>query len=406
MTAGTPPTAPTKAPSFPGLDTIRAVAAIWVVVTHVAFWTGSYGSGLLGALAQRLEAGVAVFFVLSGFLLSYPWLRQLRIGSTRDSVGRYALKRVLRILPVYWVAVVAALVLVPQNDDTSLPRAVDAFLMIDMYRDGLLLEGLTQMWSLATEVAFYVSLPVLMALLVGAVARGRWRPVRMLAALAGVAVGSLVWVAVAADFLTSWGGWVNQALPGYLGWFAIGIGFAVLDVDRRNAAPGHELALTRWCRTAASAPWTCWIVAGALLFVASTPLLGPVLLVERTPTQLVCRAILFGLVAAIVVLPSIFGRPSTTYARVLANPFLRHLGHISYSLFCCHVIVIAVLFDRLDLTQFAENMWFVLGLVLVVSLVVSELLYRVVELPCMRLKDLGRRRPTAATAETPASARS
>jgi peptidoglycan/LPS O-acetylase OafA/YrhL len=406
MSTGTVTAAIRTAPSFPGLDTIRAVAAIWVVVTHVAFWTGSYGDGLLGALAQRLEAGVAVFFVLSGFLLSYPWLRQLRTGSRRDSLGRYAFKRVLRIVPVYWVAVVAALVLVRQNADTSLPRAIDAFLMIDMYRDGSLLEGLTQMWSLATEVAFYVSLPVLMALLVGAVARSQWRPGRMLAGLAALTLGSLAWVAVAAGSLSSWGGWVNQALPGYLGWFAIGIAFAVLDVDRRHAPPGHELMLTRWCRTAASAPWTCWVVAAAMMFVASTPLLGSVQLVERTPGQLVCRAILFGLVAAAVVLPSIFGRPSTAYARILAHRFLRHLGHISYSLFCCHVIVIAVLFDRLDLTQFAENMWFVLGIVLVVSLTVSELLYRLVERPFMRLKDLGRRRPTAATAETPASASS
>ncbi len=146
------------------------------MVTHVGFWTGFYGHGLLGAMTQRLEAGVAVFFVLSGFLLSYPWLRQLRTGARRDTIGRYAFKRVLRILPVYWVAVIAAVVLVPRNDGTSLPRTLDALLMIDMYKEGLLLEGLTQMWSLATEVAFYVALPALMALLVGLVARSRWRP--------------------------------------------------------------------------------------------------------------------------------------------------------------------------------------------------------------------------------------
>ncbi len=105
-------------------------------------------------------------------------------------------------------------------------------------------------------------------------------------------------------------------------------------------------------------------------------------------------------------LPGIFGRPSTAYARIMAHPFLRHLGHISYSLFCCHVIVIAVMFDRFDLTQFSENMWLVLGAVLVVSLAVSEVLYRVVERPFMRLKNAGRRKPTAAIAETPASASS
>lgn len=390
------------APTFPGLDTVRAVAAIWVVATHVGFWTGFYGHGLFGALTQRLEAGVALFFVLSGFLLSYPWLRQLRTGARRDSVGRYAFKRVLRILPVYWVAVIAAILLVPQNAGTSASRAVDAFLLVDIYKGGLPLEGLTQMWSLATEAAFYVILPLAMALLVRLVAGREWRPGRLLAALGLVGLGSLVWVALAAGPLAAWGGWVTQALPGYLGWFATGIGFAVLDVDRRHSAPGRELTATRWCRTAAAAPWTCWIIAAAVMLVASTPILGPVGLVGRTPTQLVCRAILFAIVAAAIVLPSIFGDPSTAYARLMAHKTLRHLGHISYSLFCCHVIVIAVMFDRLDLTPFSENMWLVLGAVLAVSLVVSEVLYRVVELPFLRLKNVGRRKPAAVTAETPA----
>jgi peptidoglycan/LPS O-acetylase OafA/YrhL len=395
-----------RVPVYAGLDTIRGVAALWVVITHAGFWTGFYGNGLLGAMTQRLEAGVAVFFVLSGFLLSSPWLRQLRTGSNRDSIGRYALKRALRILPVYWVAVVAAVVLVERNNGTSPARTLDSLLLIDMYKDGLLLEGLTQMWSLATEVAFYAILPLLMAVLLRLVARGSWRPVPLLIALGTIALGSLVWVALSAGPLAAWGGWVTQALPGYLGWFALGIGLAVLAVDQQHAGDGHELTLTRWCRTAAAAPWTCWVIAGAVLFVASTPVLGTVLLVERTPAQLVCRTILFGIVAVAVVLPSIFGDPSTMYARIMAHPVPRHLGHISYSLFCCHVIVIAVLFDRLDLTQFDEDMGLVLVGVLAISLLVAELLYRLVELPFMRLKDLGRRRPTEATAVTAASASS
>ena len=135
---------------------VRAVASIVVVATHTSFWAGAYGAGLLGAMTQRLEAGVAVFFVLSGFLLSYPWLRHLRTGRPRDSVGRYVFKRVLRILPVYWVAVIAALLLLEQNSSIAPSRWIDNVLLMDMYQKGVLLEGLTQMWSLATEVAFYV----------------------------------------------------------------------------------------------------------------------------------------------------------------------------------------------------------------------------------------------------------
>ncbi|MBD8608278.1 acyltransferase [Aeromicrobium sp. CFBP 8757] len=405
-TIATSTTTSTGAPVFPGLDSIRAVASIAVVATHVGFWVGYYDAGLIGAVVQRLEVGVAIFFVLSGFLLAHPWLRELRTGARRDSTGRYFVKRALRILPVYWVVVVGAILLVQENAGTSPARWIDALLMIDLYVDDTLLQSLTQMWSLATEVAFYVVLPVLMAVLVRVVARSRWRPVAMLGALAVLSLASLVWVVLAAGPLTAWGAWVTQALPGYLGWFGAGIALAVLDVEGRHAEPGRELAAVRWCRTAAAAPWTCWLVAVAVLLVASTPLGGPVQLVSRTAAEGVCRTVLYAVVAVAVVLPSIFGDPSTTYARILALPPLRHLGHISYSLFCCHLIVIAVAFERLDLVLFGENMLVMLVGVLAVSLVLSEILYRLVERPFMRLKDVGRRTPATTAAERPASASS
>ncbi|MCL3818531.1 acyltransferase family protein [Aeromicrobium wangtongii] len=409
MTSTTSAPSPVPArptPSFPGLDSLRGIASIAVVATHVGFWTGYYDAGLIGAVAQRLEVGVAIFFVLSGFLLSYPWLRQLRTGARRDSTGRYFLKRALRILPVYWVTVVAAILLVKENADVPLGRWIDALLMIDLYANDTMLQALTQMWSLATEVAFYVMLPLIMAGLVRCVARGRWRPGALLVAIASLWVISVVWVILAAGPLVEWGPWVTQALPGYLGWFGIGIAFAVLDVDHRQREHGPALAAVRWCRTAASAPWTCWLLGVAVLLVASTPIGGPTELVSRTAMESVTRIVLYAVVAAALVIPSIFGEPTTMHARILALPALRHLGHISYSLFCCHLIVIAVAFERLDLRLFDENMLVVTLGVLAVSLLVSEVLYRVVELPFMRLKNVGRRAPTAAAAESPATASS
>ena len=378
--------------TFPGLDTLRAVASIAVVATHTSFWAGTYDAGLPGAVSQRLEVGVAIFFVLSGFLLSHPWLRHLRTGAPHDSVGRYFFKRALRILPVYWVAVIAALLLLDQNSSVAPGRWVDNLLLVDMYRNDVLPHGLTQMWSLATEVAFYTILPIGM-LALGLVVRTRWRPLLLVALLVVMSAGSLVWSAAAAGSLTSWGTWVTQALPGYLGWFCLGIALAVLDVDRRNRADG-PLALVRWCRAAASAPGACWLVAGAALVVASTPIAGEAALVARTASESVWRSILYGVVAGAIMLPSIFGDGHTRYARAMAQPLLRHLGHISYSLFCSHLIVLALLYEAFDLTLFDENVYVVFALTLSVSLVVSEVLYRLVERPFLRLKNAGRRTPS------------
>ena len=379
----------TGALTFPGLDTLRAVASIAVVATHTSFWAGAYDAGLPGAVTQRLEIGVAIFFVLSGFLLSHPWLRHLRTGRQRDSVGRYAFKRALRILPVYWVSVVAALLLLEQNSSIAGGRWIDNLFLVDMYRNDVLPHGLTQMWSLATEVAFYALLPIGMFLL-GLAVRARWRPLLLIVLLGLVSAGSLAWSAAAADSLTSWGPWVTQALPGYLGWFCLGIALAVLDVDRRHRDDGRELTLVRWCRAAASAPGACWLVAGAALVVVATPIAGEAALVPRTASESIWRSILYGVVAGAVMLPSIFGEGHTRYARAMAQPLLRHLGHISYSLFCCHLIVLALLFEALDLTLFDENFFVVFALTLSVSLVVSEVLYRLVERPFLRLKNAGR----------------
>ena len=55
------------------LDTLRAVGALAVLTTHTAFQAGDYTrNGVWGTLLARLDVGVAIFFVLSGFLLVPP----------------------------------------------------------------------------------------------------------------------------------------------------------------------------------------------------------------------------------------------------------------------------------------------------------------------------------------------
>ena len=69
----------------PALTGMRAVAALLVVGTHAAFATGKLTHGYLGAIYARLEIGVAIFFVLSGFLLFRPWVLAAASGTHRHS---------------------------------------------------------------------------------------------------------------------------------------------------------------------------------------------------------------------------------------------------------------------------------------------------------------------------------
>src|SRR6266516_1997197 len=90
--------------SLPMLDGLRAVAALAVLLTHVAFQTGEVARAAGGAVLARLDAGVAVFFVLSGFLLYRPYALARASGTPRPSIRRYVLRRAARILPAYWLA--------------------------------------------------------------------------------------------------------------------------------------------------------------------------------------------------------------------------------------------------------------------------------------------------------------
>ena len=59
------------------LTGIRAVAALLVVATHAAYTTGKYIEGYFGLVCARMEMGVPIFFVLSGYLLFRPWVKSI-----------------------------------------------------------------------------------------------------------------------------------------------------------------------------------------------------------------------------------------------------------------------------------------------------------------------------------------
>ena len=151
--------------TFPTLNAVRAVGALMVVCTHVAFNTGRITHGWTGAVLSRLDFGVTLFFILSGFLLARPFLLSVAREQPAPSWRHYLWKRALRILPLYWVVVIAAMLLDPANDDATWQDWLSQLTLTQIYRDDLLASSLTQMWSLCTEVAFYVVLPALVVLL-------------------------------------------------------------------------------------------------------------------------------------------------------------------------------------------------------------------------------------------------
>ena len=89
---------PSHAPSstanrVEALTGLRAVAVLLVVGTHAAYATGKLTHGYIGLVWARLEIGVPIFFVLSGFLLFGPWVKAAATGSAPPMLDRYVLRR-------------------------------------------------------------------------------------------------------------------------------------------------------------------------------------------------------------------------------------------------------------------------------------------------------------------------
>ena len=365
---------------FPGLDGLRAVGALAVLTTHVAFQTGeSFRHGVVGTLLARLDVGVAIFFVLSGFLLSRPWWVRAELGLTAPTIGSYARKRAWRIVPVYLVAVVAALTVMRENDGAGLRTWLSSLAMVNTYLATTLPNGLTQMWSLSVEVAFYAVLPALMWLALGRPARISRRSGALLLGLVAL---TLVWVIWAAPALSDERAWSPALwLPGYLTWFAAGLWLAREHVLASAGRPTH---LGRLVSAVASQPGTAWVLALGLILVAATPLAGPVALEQATTEAAVFKNLSYTVIGLLLVASGVWSDPRGAFRRVFDSRVVRHLGHVSYAVFCLHLVVLAVIQHWMDYQLFSGDFLFIWLTTVAGSLVVSEVVYRGLERPAMR----------------------
>jgi peptidoglycan/LPS O-acetylase OafA/YrhL len=389
--------------TFPALDTLRAVGAIAVLTTHVAFWAGDYTvGGWWGTLLARLDVGVALFFVLSGFLLARPWLARALDARPAPGAGRYLWKRALRIVPLYVVAAVVALAFISDNGDRSPGQWVTTLLLLDTFDDSPDPAGLTHMWSLAVEVSFYLVLPLLMWVAVGR----RLSLPRLGAVLSAMVVVTCWWhldgAARVGEVTT---GNPLQWLPAYLSWFAVGIALAAVHELRVR---GRAERLTSPVVALGRQPGACWALAGGLLLITATPLAGPSMLAAPTAAESLTKSVLYAAVGGLVVVTGIWA-PQGAYLRAMTHPVARHLGVISYGVFALHLPVLHLVMHVTGWTLFQVDLLPLWALTLAASLVVAEVAYRVVERPALRLKNLragsrgsrGSRRSDASTsAET------
>src|SRR5205814_108217 len=141
----------------PGLDLLRALAIIVVVIYHAAL----FGFKLPGRVDRFGWIGVDLFFVLSGYLIGGQLLAPL----ARDkpiNLGRFFARRVLRIMPAYFVILAIYFLLPSWREYSDMAQPLWKFLLSVQ---NIALHGGTAFshaWSLAVGVLFYLCLPFIL----------------------------------------------------------------------------------------------------------------------------------------------------------------------------------------------------------------------------------------------------
>lgn len=139
------------------LQIVRAVAALLVLFAHIDIFSNAVlNSGFLfGIFRLGGGAGVDLFFVLSGFIITF--IHRQDIGKKAKSVS-YLIKRFARIYPAYWAVnliIIPLHFLFPQfgaGDETQLNKIIDSLLLLPQMNAPIVHAA----WSLTNEVYFYL----------------------------------------------------------------------------------------------------------------------------------------------------------------------------------------------------------------------------------------------------------
>lgn len=377
-------------PRFPLTVGMRGIPAIAIIVGHAWFFTGGFGGfteSLPNRLMVRMDGLVALFFLLSAFLLYRPMIAHRTGGPSAPKVGDYAKRRFIRLYPAYWVALTGFAVFAGIYGVFS-PHWWAFYSLTDFLHLPLhdvcpagkeLLCGLPQSWTLGVDMTFYVLLPFYAAL-AGLLARGREPRVwvrRELAVLAVLGGASLILGGHPFDLRNH--DWFRFSALGHLYWFALGLGLAVVStLDWKTGLP-------RAVRAMAARPLLCWgLAAGIYVFTVLAFYPAPFIIAPfRDQWTYNWLNLVQGVAAVLLFLPGVFGNPNRGLPnRILGHPVLMWVGLISYGLLLWNV-TIAVLLGN---PGAGEGYWTVLIVGGILTLPLATASYYLVERPLMKLK--------------------
>jgi peptidoglycan/LPS O-acetylase OafA/YrhL len=392
---------------YAALDGLRGLAALGIIATHAGFASGrSLHKDLFAAILGRLDFGVALFFVLSGFLLYRPFALYSLAGGRRPGSLAFLKRRAFRILPALWLSVGVTLAILT----TQPVRPSDwlhYLLLIQVYDHHETDPNLSQLWTLSAEVAFYALLPVIAAI-VGRLIRSSHSALRTHFRVLSL----MVLVAIAFNLTQAHVLRQTQAqlwFLAHLDWFAAGMLLAVFSAVPADVSgvPRARRVLREW----SAAPGTCWMIAILCWLLTTTQLGTPRTIVLPSFWQWTLQHLLFGLAAFFIILPLVVGDGGPV-GRWWATPkgalIGGALGNLSYSVYLWHLPLLLLIQRKLGFVTFGGHFWELLLLTTALSLAIAAVSWFGLERPLLNY-GAGRRlrgKPPRAAKQRAATARS
>lgn len=344
---------------YENLDGVRGIAALMVVIYHIFYYPNLSYLANLSTFQKFTEFGrhgVPIFFVLSGFVITRILINT---RENKNYFGSFYKKRILRILPLYYLFLIIYYYLIPFLSEDG--QRVEFILRVPFY---CYIQNMTDVfnikasgpghyWTLSIEEHFYILWPLVVYLV---------KP-KNLVKLIGI---TIILVLILRYFMLNAGLPIDKFTFTRIDQILLGAYLAVLEwknffSDSRNVL---KLGLT-----------------GVLVFpliIGAYFLSDKFLMISEMTSQLLLGLFFFSIIGCMV-----FLKTSNFINRILASRLLQFFGRISYGIYVWHILVILIL-NRFFITEI-----FIVDFILpiILTIFIAHLSYKYYEKIFLRMKD-------------------
>lgn len=344
---------------LPGLNGIRAVAALSVLFGHMWAPFGDWGIGEPPIQFPWPSGPVTTFFVISGFLITYLLMNE--VGKTNDvSIGKFYMRRILRIWPLYYGYFVLALIVVAafKGEINSAGWFYGFFSGNISHAIGIGIIPLYHFWSLGVEEQYYAWYPWMV----------KYNKKHILYAVCGLCA---LWFGVKLGLYAFAGKGIAYRIFAVTQFDCMMLGAAGAIMYYRGTEWFAQLCSNRYIAVIA---WILFFTSGLWAKYLPSPITNEVI----------------ALVSLLVIMAGLLRKP------ILENRVMNYLGKISYGIYVIHPILLYVGTRLLNTTlsqseclqkqggvRFAIIFIAVTGL----TILIAGLSYRYYEMPFLRMKD-------------------